>query len=346
MLFAYPLPAAADNWLHDCMRGILEEVHRLVGGGSPIPAWPATVPAPHRNLLRRRHGLAARVTTYAAALATLIIDEQAIVLRTFTEQNQIATLLTCASNCSTLAALPAPIRAPATDLFDFAFDLLTDLDVRDRHYETICAALDHHVCPFCGDEGFDAPGGPREAFDHYLAKSRYPFAAANLRNLVPMGNKCNSRYKLNADILWNGTTRRPAFDPYISRNVTLNLTRSVPFAGSDGIRPRWEIDFSPNCPEVVTWDSVFRIRERYSRDILDRYYTKWIGEFAGYCSINSLRLNDPDSIINCLLNYARCMDLYGFSDRGFLRAAMFRMLHAHCSAGNARLINLISRSKL
>jgi hypothetical protein len=130
------------------------------------------------------------------------------------QQNAIADLVSCASDCECLAELPTTIQAPAKNLFLFGFSLLTDLGVRDLHYSAIYNATSYHLCPFCGLEYFDAPGAPREDLDHYLASSRYAFAAANLRNLSPMGMKCNERYKLAGDILRDATgNRRRSFDP-------------------------------------------------------------------------------------------------------------------------------------
>ena len=94
------------------------------------------------------------------------------------------------------------------------------------------------MCPFCGCEYFDAPGAPREDLDHYLPKSLYPFAAANLRNLVPMGMKCNERYKLAQDILRDAAgVRRRSFDPYAERQIKVILDNSVPLAARTAKRP-------------------------------------------------------------------------------------------------------------
>ena len=91
------------------------------------------------------------------------------------------------------------------------------------------------MCPFCALEYFDAPGAPREDLDHYLAVSRYPFAAANLRNLTPMGMKCNERHKGDGDILRDEAgNRRQSFDPYVERELQVSVLNSIPFAQADG----------------------------------------------------------------------------------------------------------------
>ena len=141
--------------------------------------------------------------------------------------NRIAELLSGASECPTIDALPEVVQIPVGELFGFAFDLLAELEVRDQHYATIYAAAPAHVCPFCGTEYFDAPGAVREPLDHYLKKSQYAFAAVNLRNLVPMGHKCNSGYKGASDLLRRDDgSRRVAFDPYNHGAVRVSLDAS------------------------------------------------------------------------------------------------------------------------
>src|SRR6185369_7382359 len=68
-----------------------------------------------------------------------------------------------------------------------------------------------YVCPFCGLERYkNVLGAKREDFDHYMHKSGYPLAAANLRNLVPACGICNQDYKGSKNILADGA----AFYPY------------------------------------------------------------------------------------------------------------------------------------
>lgn len=242
---------------------------------------------------------------------------------------------------------PKTIQKPVTDLFTYAFEILTDLGIRDKHYKAIYDAASYHICPFCGYEYFDAPGARREALDHYLSKEKYAFAAANLRNLVPMGNKCNSRYKLAQDILRKEDgTRRKSFDPYNHRTLTVSLDNSQPFAGTTGKTgerlPKWEIDFGSNSEEVATWDDVFHIRERYKRDVLDEAFHNWLNGFRSWCRHPRKTLPKSDKeLVDAIEDYVLYYESLGFDDRAFLKAAVFRMLHKHCKNGDERLIQFI-----
>ena len=158
MLFGYPIAATAENWLHECLLNMVETIHASHDAGQAVPAWPHIIPTAYRGKLGSRAGLRNRLNQYSAIARTLRALERKQVLTCLSQQNRIADLVTCSTDCESLTDLPEAIRAPVADLFGFAFVLLTDLGVRDRHYHAIYVAASYHVCPFCGCEYFDAPG--------------------------------------------------------------------------------------------------------------------------------------------------------------------------------------------
>ena len=264
-------------------------------------------------------------------------------LTCLTQQNAIADLVSGVSDCDCLTDLPVAIREPAKDLFAFAFELLTDLDVRDAHYAAIYNTIGSKVCPFCALEYFDAPGAPREDLDHYLAVSRYPFAAANLRNLTPMGMKCNERHKLDGDMLRDEKrNKRPSFDPYVDREIRISLINSVPFGQADDQTPQWQIEFVPDSPECITWDSVFHIRTRIERDVLNPSFRDWLGVFAAWF-VKRKGVDDVSNerIVASVREYAEDAEMTGLTAREFLRAPVFRMIERRCSNGDNRLLQLM-----
>lgn len=341
MLYGYPMEATAENWLHECLCEMLNTIHESHNRNTEPPTWPEILPLAYRERLRRRTGLRDRLSGYSNAVKRLSLRNRNKVLDCLSSQNNIAFLLSASSECESLADLPKSIQKPVTTLFEFAFELLTDLGIRDRQYGIIYSTARQKACPFCGCEYFDAPGAPREDMDHYLAKSIYPFAATNLMNLVPMGAKCNERYKLTQDILRDRRgNRRRSFNPYAHEEVKISLDNSQPFDGPDGCSPQWQIDFEPDSPECVTWDNVFCIRERYSRDVLNcSNYFQWLGSFSQWFKlrINIAAPSDRELLdsLNQYLQDLRAMDQSG---RDFLRGSVFQMLYRHCTAGNLRLL--------
>ncbi|MEH1869556.1 MAG: hypothetical protein V7K69_31800 [Nostoc sp.] len=349
MLFGYPIAATADNWLHECFCHIMQAIHSTVASRNIITEWSKIIPEPYRNRLKSRlqrsGGLGDKLNAYQIALAKLTAEEQNQILQALNDQNKIALLLSCQCDCQAITDLPVAIHKPVKALFKYAFYLLTDpdLEIRDKHYDIIYKSIPSRVCPFCGCEGFDALGSRREALDHYLLKDSYPFAAANLRNLVPMGYKCNSQYKHTKNILYkDNQTRRKSFDPYNYQGVVkISLNNSQPFAGGIGRTgerlPKWEIDFSCASEEITTWDDIFHVRERYIRDVLDAEFNSWLDIFGRWCQRRIIPNSDQE-LVDAIEDYASDRELEGFGDRGFLKAAVFRMLHIHCQKGNQQLI--------
>lgn len=342
MLFGYPIAVTENNWLHDCIMAVLANVHALADTGQPYPPWPQIVPEAHRQAIRSRHGLRNRISAYDNVLRGLTQADRDTILAAMTDQNRIEDLLSGTSNCTPIGGLHEGVRGPVESLFDFAFELLSVFELRDRQYEGIYAAAIEHVCPFCGMEYFEAPGTRREDLDHYLAKSRYPFAAANLRNLVPMGSKCNAKYKLATDLLYSDDgTRRVAFDPYNHIAISVGLDESEPFGGTSAHIPRWAVAFDPESQAVQTWDEVFSVRERYRESHLDPDYLIWLDGFQKWARRENVRADSDEAIVEALGRYEQIWVDGGMKDRAFLKAAVFRMLRRHCENGHQRLMDML-----
>lgn len=137
------------------------------------------------------------------------------------------------------------------------------------HYNDFARENDLPCCPFCGLQSMDNEYDPtREAYDHYLPASVYPFNSVNLKNLAPACHKCNSQNKGAKDpLLDEAGNARKAFFPYSksSYNIGISLqflTREQFPACAKDI----QVDF--NCPgfeqELETWNHLYRIKDRLS----------------------------------------------------------------------------------
>ncbi|MDB5344995.1 MAG: hypothetical protein JWP89_3372 [Schlesneria sp.] len=342
MLYNYPPEATNGNWLHWCLAQTLMQVHRELDLKKTLPKWPLIIPDEYREKLKLKHGLRDKLKTYTNALKGLSDAERQRVLETLVSQNQIRRVLCGRRSCKRIDSLPETIREPAKDLFTCAFGLLTSLEIRDSHYQTIYKRSDAKLCPFCGLEYFDAPGAPREDDDHYLPKSQYPFAAANLWNLVPMGHKCNSRYKGTADpLMTGGGIRRKVLNPYGAQCFTISLIGTVPLGPPDGITPSWQIAFLPSFEEATTWEELFDLSTRYRRDVLDPHWQKWLEEFGAFAREKDV--TDEASLRDALASYCRIMRAWGLSDRAFLKSAYFDVILDEFNKQNGHIIGLLSR---
>jgi hypothetical protein len=337
MLVAYPTIEAGTNWLHECLEAIVGRVHATVVAGEELPPWPQVVPEPHRPALRTRPSLRDRIDAYGEAARSLSAAEHEQVLAALTGQNRIAALLAGEAECERLPDLPVAIRAPLRDLYDVAFRLLPDLDVRDRHEEHLISSLGSAMCPFCGCEYFE-PGGVRADLDHYLVRTGYPYASANLENLVPMGKYCNQGFKGAADILFDGSRRRTAYFPFGSEVAGVDLDDSDPLG--EGRQPKWVVRLTPEDDRTETWDAVFDIKERYAA-ILRREYRDFLDEFSAVCNFRAPPPSGKAGLLEALELYVDQQTRYASKDRSFLKAAVFRMLLKHCREGNDDLIELL-----
>ena len=157
-----------------------------------------------------------------------------------------------------------------------------------------------------------------------------------------MGHKCNTNYKLAADVLYGADgARRVAFDPYNHTKIGLVLDDSDPFDGSTPNTPRWKIQFDPDSPAVPTWDAVFSIRERYKRDHLDEGYAAWLREFRNWARSADRHADTDAGLLEALTRFEHYCADNGMRDKAFLKAAVFRMLRLRCEQGHDRLKELL-----
>lgn len=186
----------------------------------------------------------------------------------------------------------------------------------EEHYTEFVKINSIGKCPFCGLYDIDGEYvHTREAYDHYLPKSKYPFSSINFKNLAPICNKCNSDNKRSKDPLHdtNGN-RRKAFYSYnpIPYTLEINLILSSPDIAN--LTPQdINITFGPASlvEELQTWNEIFGIEERYKakcRSAEAKYWITQIFEERGDRS--------PSEFLLIRLESAK---RYPYSDTNFLR---------------------------
>jgi len=168
-----------------------------------------------------------------------------------------------------LKDLPSVVEDDIKPLLVWCYETLLDKGKvagdKMEYYEKLIKANGFDYCPCCGYVPFEGPESIcREAYDHYLPKSEYPFASINFLNLVPLCYKCNSDRKKAKDPIEND---RLAFYPFsteehnieINSDLTLDIdlkTKQLNFADLD-------IKFSGDAARLETWDWLFAISDRY-----------------------------------------------------------------------------------
>ncbi|MCF3630149.1 hypothetical protein RJ527_02740 [Thalassospiraceae bacterium LMO-SO8] len=341
MLFSYPANALASNWLNSTVIDVLiAGMDAIDAGGAPVE-WPTCLPNARRTVLRRRTGLRRKLEEFWELYAELNDQEKATVREAIARQTDLPGIYSNHTPCPSLSGLPLNIRPKVRKLFDYLYDQLGEIKegeecLRDIQYRAIYLS-GIRICPFCGLNYFRAPNAPRHALDHLLDKPRYPFSAADLRNLPPTCHECNSTYKHTTDIIHKADgSRRRCSDPYSGPVFSISLAASEFFSGNEigGWRlPRWEVELvGPGNEQAETWDTVYQIKTRYCRDILDADFLSWIQHFSNWYSRKFGKGTSSAQVADRLPRYIDSVIQDGFADRAFLKAEAFRFVHESCDA--------------
>jgi 5-methylcytosine-specific restriction endonuclease McrA len=129
------------------------------------------------------------------------------------------------------------------------------------------------ICPFCGLTRIEGVfSSIQEDYDHYLPKGSYAFNAVALKNLIPICDKCNKKFKLQQDPLHRKDgSRRKAFYVYASASVEISFSITLTAVNDARIDParlcpeniQLEITAPGQEEELEGWKEVFKIEERY-----------------------------------------------------------------------------------
>jgi hypothetical protein len=149
------------------------------------------------------------------------------------------------------------------------------------HYKEFTRLNTKCKCPFCGLSFLDGEyNHTREAYDHYLPKSKYPFSSINFRNLAPICHKCNSSNKGAKDPLHDRSgNRRKAFYAYNADTYGLEISLQICLTEVDNLTPQdINIQFGPAAlkEEINTWNELFAIEERYKAVCCSAEAQYWI----------------------------------------------------------------------
>jgi len=152
-------------------------------------------------------------------------------------------------------------------------------------------ALDVKVCPYCNRtliEPIDDGNGKKTAvgeLDHFYCKSRYPYLAISLYNLVPSCGICNGKSRKGEKDLY-----RTAFqNPYLLTNndgmsFGFRPTKTAP-ADYDESFKKYHIlyDFTPNIMLKYNFD-ILKLKKIYSGNLYRGYVTVIESAVRDFCN--------------------------------------------------------------
>lgn len=146
------------------------------------------------------------------------------------------------------------------------------------------------VCPFCGLSGMKpSEDDYREAYDHYLPKSIYPFTSMNFMNLIPTCHNCNSDEKGDDEVIFYNGKRQSVFYPFDSSHKVSDLQLSiVPIQSYDPEKKstllkkiKWRYDLKlkgVHDDRLVAWENIYRIQDRYKKrmPVMESEWFEWL----------------------------------------------------------------------
>lgn len=341
MLFTYSTRSLAENWLNQTVIQILTFGMQEIINGRTAPPWPGIIPTERKLQLKARSGIGKRIRFFWEQFTLLDRPKQEALLEALGQQTRLPDILFDDATCTRIDRFPDDIQEATIGLFRFLFEeqlisiKVSDKCLRDIHYTVIHTDIPSRICPFCGLGYFRAPGAPRHALDHYMPITKYPFIGSDFRNLPPMCSECNSDFKKSTDILYDGNgIRLRCVDPYKGPTFKISLANSLPFEGPvrDGIQlPLWKIEFigGPN-EQAENWDRIFKIRERYSRDVLNTEFRSWLAHFVSWFLGSRDGEKSGEEIVVSIPDYIANVIQDGFSERAFLKAEVFRLFYSKC----------------
>lgn len=334
MLETYPIEATEENWLNTCLTSAILTRLAQLDAGETSAVFPTDVLEQYQETISRYTGIVERFNELSQALAGLSAGQREAVRSAIETQNRIPEIFDGTIHCFVCKETLPEIHNLAKNLFEFSFGALSRIkspgaesSVRDVHYAVAYKHLKKKCCPFCGMERLEPnhPDIPRHDLDHYLAISRYPFCGINLRNLAPMGDRCNSSYKLAGDILHDQQGNLlPCYDPYGDVTAEFSLAGSI-IVGTPAGEPVWNLHLGPVSPQTANWDRLFQIRLRLEQS-LKAEFSSWATEIGRIVESLGYDLNVLEEFSKGLIRYREICGTESLSAIGHLKAEVASLL--------------------
>ena len=263
--------------------------------------------------------------------------QRLLLSRWFDDNNNIESL--CSGNAGVQPVTYQDIEAINPTLAEELDLFCTNLWTHVRKLKPVCnrvGTLEEHfkafkhinrigICPFCGISRIEGVFSDiQEDFDHYLPKGTYPFNAVAMKNLAPICDKCNKKFKLQKDPLIDNTgARRRAFYCYAAVPPGINIRINIVQIGGAPIDPsnlspnnvQLEITASGWDEELDGWKELFDVVSRY-KDICcggDAGGNYWLEQVLGEMKCRGLSPTEALAVI------VRAASVSKWADMNFIK---------------------------
>ncbi|WP_416448393.1 hypothetical protein ACH3PA_01160 [Leeuwenhoekiella sp. A2] len=259
------------------------------------------------------------------------------------QSNQIEAICKGTVKATLLEDVPDEIRNDVDELF---YALYEKVLKKSPHFIKFYGSVIEHFrelkkspndflkCPACGIRDVETIyDDERDQYDHYLAKSIYPFSSVNFKNLVPICQKCNSLdVKSSIDII--SETTGFVFYPYTENHKGISISISVKEDNMDINKIKYGFAYSNpdgNQKEIESWKYIFKIEKRHNNFVRGRI-GKWYKVYWKFINNKKLNfLNEEQKRLTCFtwmdedetedLSFVRKPALEAFIDQSALGQA-------------------------
>lgn len=161
----------------------------------------------------------------------------------------------------------------------------------------IVSEIGIEICPYCNNEDIEQieeeGAEDRPDLDHYFPKSKFPFLAVSLSNLIPSGNRCNQTYKRSNCMFEH-------IHPYIN-GINNNLLFEINYNFSSGITDKNVfISLHKQRNDLDNNMDLFKIRESHSKKKVKRWFINLHEKFELLRNVDRNSVydiySDPDKI--------------------------------------------------
>lgn len=256
--------------------------------------------------------------------------ERCIIRLAFKRNNKIEQLCNKDSFPIYLNDMHKVVENDIRPLFEWCYTYLLDQTkvIGDKllYYKDLILENNFLYCPCCGLIDFESPepeNERRESNDHYLPKSKYPFASVNFKNLVPLCYKCNSDRKGAKDPIED---KREAFYPFSNGEHNISIKFEIDKNKDiDSLnRTDFEVNFEGDLEKIETWDYLFEISVRYSDKVRPRIKT-FLRELKGRYRMQK-KHNAALTFIEIIDSEIELYEDDKYSDWKFLKIPLLREL--------------------
>lgn len=215
----------------------------------------------------------------------------------------------------------------------------------DEHYRLFFENTEIKTCAFCGINQFPNPESYRADYDHLAYRGMYPITSINLKNIAPSCSECNTKFKLQKDIFYedDNITRRVSNYPYKSSiEVVINLHGTTLPHTDHGVSSKgnWVINFIPDNEFTKTWETIYELKHRYAKEVLEVDFNTWIGQFKKELRQYEIKIVDNNELKKYFnLHYERYNE-DRLQKRHIVKSALFKYLN---ECNNVNFYNQVTK---